>query len=172
MLNSTDYHLQFFTATIIGWKKLLHLDKYKLIIVDALTHLVEENKVQVFGYVIMENHLHLIWQMKNSNSREKVQHSFLSYTAKQFKSILHVENPDFLNEFKVSSKDRKYQFWQRDSLSIDLYTRNVFLQKLGYIHQNPVKAGLCKYAEEYRFSSARFYYDEFDEFSFLMHYNG
>ena len=53
MLNTTTYHLQFFTATIIGWKKLLQQEKYKIIITDALAFLAKENKVQIFAYVII-----------------------------------------------------------------------------------------------------------------------
>jgi putative transposase len=172
MLNTTTYHPQFFTATIVEWKKLLTQEKYKLIITNALDYLSKENKVTVFCFVIMDNHLHIIWQMKNENSREKVQHSFLSYTAKQFKKELQMENTELLKHFKIESKDRMYQFWQRNSLSVDLYTPKVFFQKMEYIHQNPVKAGLCKYPEDYYFSSALFYYNGFSEFSFLTHYNG
>ena len=39
----------------------------------------------------------------------------------------------------VGLSDRKYQFWQRNSLSIDLWTDYVFMQKLEYIHNNPVR---------------------------------
>jgi hypothetical protein len=43
----------------------------------------------------------------------------------------------FLNEFLVNAPDRKYQFWKRNSLSIDLRSNDVFMQKLDYIHNNP-----------------------------------
>ena len=171
MIHTSIYHPQFFTATIIGWKNLLKEEQFKLIIIEALAYLSKE-KVIIYGFVIMDNHVHLIWQFQNENTREKVQHSFLSYTAKQFKRILQNENQNFLNEFMVNAKDRKFQFWQRDSLSIDLFTPKVFKQKLEYIHQNPVKASICKYPEDYRFSSAKFYFNEQDEFNFLSHYNG
>ena len=35
------------------------------------------------------------------------------------------------------SKDRNYNFWKRNSLSIELRTQKVFNQKLDYIHWNP-----------------------------------
>ena len=47
----------------------------------------------------------------------------------------------------------KYNFWQRDSLNIALFTSAVFHRKLNYIHNNPKKANLCNLPEDYLFSS-------------------
>jgi putative transposase len=48
----------------------------------------------------------------------------------------------------------------------------VFIQKLNYIHQNPVRAGLCSHAEEYKYSSAKFYETGIDNGGFLTHFTG
>jgi putative transposase len=56
-------HPQFFTATILEWKKLLKPEKYKDIILRSLQFPVENKRVKVNGFVIMDNHIHLIWQM-------------------------------------------------------------------------------------------------------------
>ena len=72
----------------------------------------------------------------------------------------------------MGAKDRMYQFWERNPLSVDLHSHDVFMQKLEYIHWNPVKAGLCSYPEGYHYSSARFYITGVDEFGFLTHLNG
>jgi putative transposase len=170
MLNTTIYYPQYFTATILEWKHLLKKDAYKMIIVESLKHLVAEKRVVVYGYVIMSNHLHIIWQMVNEHKREEVQHSFLSYTAKQLKKAMEKDDTEFLKEFRVDAKDRIYQIWERNALSIDLFTPVVFDQKLDYIHYNPVKAGLCNFPEEYVFSSARFYYGGIDLFNFIVHH--
>ena len=77
-----------------------------------------------------------------------------------------------LGEFKVNKGDREYQVWKREPLGIELFTPEVFCQKLDYIHNNPVKAGLCKYAEEYYYSSAKFYHSRMDNFKMLTHYMG
>jgi hypothetical protein len=73
---------------------------------------------------------------------------------------------------KVNKYDRIYQVWKRESLSIELFTEKVFMQKLEYIHNNAVAAGLVSYAEEYKYSSAKFYLLGINEFDFLTHYNG
>ena len=72
----------------------------------------------------------------------------------------------------VKAADRDYQVWERKSLSTDLFTKEVFLQKLNYIHNNPVqqKWKLAQLPEEYNFSSAKFYETGIDDFGFLTHY--
>ena len=58
---------QFFTATILEWKRLLKPDKYKDIIISSLEFLVNNKTVEVNAFVIMDNHIHLIWQMMEGN---------------------------------------------------------------------------------------------------------
>ena len=76
-----------------------------------------------------------------------------------------------LAQYKVKSKDRKYQIWKRNALSIELITDKVYQQKLDYIHYNPVNAGLCNFPEEYRYSSASLYELNKTEWGFLTHFN-
>ena len=74
--------------------------------------------------------------------------------------------------FKVNKHDHDYQIWKREPLSIELITESMFIQKLKYIHYNPVTAGLCSVLEEYYYSSAKFYFDGTDNFGMLTHYSG
>ena len=118
----------------------------------------------------MSNHIHLIWQAINGYTPQPVQQSFLKYTAQQIKADLQTNNPALLKEFQVNAADREFQFWERNPLSIDLFSHEVYMQKLDYIHNNPVAAGLCLLAEEYYYSSARFYETLVDDFGFLTHW--
>lgn len=77
-----------------------------------------------------------------------------------------------LAEFQVNKYDRTYQLWKREPQSVELKTHAVFIQKLGYIHYNPVRAGMCVNPEDYHYSSARFYYDGTDHFKMLTHFSG
>ena len=118
----------------------------------------------------MSNHIHLIWQSLPESNPEKNKLCFMKYTAQQMKFELMKTNEQLLKEFKVDKKDRIYQFWKREALSIELFTERVFIQKLEYIHNNPVKAGLCKYPEDYKYSSASFYNGGIDYFEILTSY--
>jgi putative transposase len=163
---------QFYTATILEWKPQLKYDKYKNVVIETLRILVNEKRINLYAFVIMSNHMHLIWQPLNDFTPEKIQHSLLSFTAHQFKVDLEVNHPHVLSHFKVKAKDRNFQFWERNSLGVDLFNEAVFVQKLDYIHWNPVKAGLCNLPEQYYYSSAKFYEYGVDDFGMLTHYKG
>jgi REP element-mobilizing transposase RayT len=165
----TEYP-QFFTATIRDWKKLLEPDKYKNIVIISLRFLVEDKRIKVYSFVIMPNHIRLIWQMQPLNHQQHVQRDFLKYTAQKIKADLQKNHPAALDHFYADANDRYYQFWKTRSLSIELRTHPVYLQKLQYIHWNPVVAGICKLPEEYKYSSALFYETGYDNWGFLTHH--
>ncbi len=169
-LNHLENPIQFFTATILLWQKLLKQDKYKKIIVDSLSFLAKEKRVKIFGFVIMENHIHIIWQGTALYSLKHTQLSFMKYTAQQIKFDLEKNHPEILNYFLIEAKDRKYQFWERNALSIDIMSSDVFIQKLNYLHQNPVRANLCVNETDYFYSSAKHYANLKHDFDFLEPY--
>jgi putative transposase len=158
---------QFFTATILNWNKLLKPEKYKFIIIESLQYLVNEKRVIIYGYVIMDNHIHIVWEPTQLYSLKHTQLSLLKFTSQRIKRDLENNHPQVLKHYRVALKDRVYQFWQRNSLCIDLYSEEIIEEKLNYIHRNPVKAELSVNEEDYRFSSAPFYKGLGDEFKFL-----
>ncbi len=161
---------QFFTATVKEWKPLLEPNKYKDIIIQSLQFLVADKRISLNAFVIMNNHLHLIWQACNGHTLQKVQQSFMKFTAQTIKFDLIKNNSKILGQYKAGTADREYQFWKRRSLGVELFSPKVFKQKLEYIHNNPVKAGLCKFPEQYHYSSAKFYHSGVDDFSMITHY--
>src|SRR5438552_3330643 len=165
----TEYP-QFFTATNLEWRILLQTDKYKDVIIESMRFIVNDNRVIIYGFVIMANHIHIVWQMKAGRLREDVQRDFLKHTAQEIKSDMLRNRVPELNQYLVNAKDRKYQIWERNGLSVDLWSEKVLIQKLRYIHENPVRAGLCKYPEEYKYSSALLYKTGIDNWGFLTHY--
>jgi len=159
----------FWTATINQWQKLLWSDRYKDVIIDSLDYLSSEGKIDVFGFVIMPNHLHLIWRTKELNGKETAQGSFLKYTAHEFRKMLYKEDKNKLLSFRVDDINKKHEFWQRDPLAIHLYTHEVAIQKLEYIHRNPMAEHwqLVNDPCDYKYSSARYYEMDDKNFSFL-----
>jgi len=160
----------FYTDTIPNFRHLLKDDHLKQIVISSLQYLVNKHLITLYGFVIMPNHIHLLWYINSMNGKESAAGSFAKYTAHKFKEYLLVNGS--LEPYKSDKDDRTYQFWKRDPLAIEITTEKIFLSKLDYIHNNPVreKWRLCQYPEEYRWSSARFYLDGKDEFSLLTHY--
>lgn len=117
----------------------------------------------------MPNHIHLVWKILEPHLREDVQRDFLKFTAQKIKSDLKLNYPEYLENFWVNARDREYQFWERDPLSVELISVPVILQKIDYIHKNPItpKWNLCPTVTEYKYSSAKFYYEGIDEFGML-----
>jgi REP element-mobilizing transposase RayT len=88
-----------------------------------LEYLSNAGKIDVYAFVIMPNHIHLIWKTKELNGKETAQGSFLKYTAHVFRKMLGQEGK--LNLYKVDAENKKHEFWQRDSLAIHIYSREV-----------------------------------------------
>jgi len=166
-LNKTYY----LTATILRWNTLLQDDRFKLIIIESLKFLAVKGKIKLFGFVIMPNHIHLIWEMVELNGKESPYASFMKHTAHKFLSALRKADKNTLKNFKVSDHSRTYNFWQRNPLAIHLYSPEFIHQKLEYIHNNPVQGNwmLANSPVDYKFSSASYYETGIDRFGILTH---
>ncbi len=74
----------FWTITIKDWIPLLKNDSYKEIIISSLTWLCNKKLIEIYGYVIMPNYIHLLWQQLAMNGKEFPKNSFEKYTAHLF----------------------------------------------------------------------------------------
>lgn len=162
-----EYFPEFITITCYEWLPLIHREEEKNIIIQSLQYLVKNKRVNVHAFVLMDNHFHLIWQICKGHARADVQRDFLRFTSTQILKNFRNEQAKVLEDIEVNLKDRKHQVWQRNSLSIELRTESVYKQKLNYIHNNPVKAGLCNLEEEYKYSSAKYYMLNENDWDFL-----
>ena len=133
---NTTNRIYFFTATIHKWLLLLAEDNNQQSITDYLKKLCDEKLITVFAFVLMPNHVHFIWQQNKLNGRETPQGSFLKYTAHEFLKKLKNNGKSLM--YEVNAANKKHELWQRDSLSVEIYSREVAMQKLQYIHFNPV----------------------------------
>lgn len=162
--------IEFFTATCLKWQKLLEPNHHKQIIVDSLKFMVDEKRIWLYGFVIMPNHLHLMWCKQDAWLNKNIQLSFLKYTSQQIKFSMQDSYPEQLIKYKSTQHDREYHFWERRSHKATMRSRVVASQKIDYIHYNPVKAGLCQLPEDYEYSSVRYYELNQDNWGFLTHY--
>ena len=149
----------FLTATVNHWLPIFTRPETVNIVLDSWRFLQREADFQLYGYVILENHLHLI--AASENLSHDIQR-FKSYTAKQI--IAHLEQHsstkllELLAFFKrAHKKETTYQVWEEGSHPQIIESEAVMRQKLDYIHQNPVKRGYVDQPEQWRYSSARNY---------------
>ncbi len=164
-------NIYFYTVAIKDWNPLLLNDKFKDIIIDSLRFLVQNGKIVVYGFVIMPNHFHIIWEVVKLNGKESPHASFMKFTGHSILKEVKTNTPERLVDFKVQSVDRSYNIWRSDSLPIHLYSNKFIYQKLTYIHTNPLQERwqLAEAPEDYKYSSASFYETGIDEFGILTH---
>jgi putative transposase len=162
----------FWTSTINHWYHLLKDDDFKQIIISSLQWLVKRELIKLYGYVIMPNHIHLLWEQVKMNGKELPKNSFEKFTAHQFAKCLSSAEGMPVEQYQVSALDRRLNFWQRDPLAIRIKNRSMATQKLNYIHNNPLQPHwrLCNEPAQYRFSSAAFYESNKDEFGICTHF--
>ena len=161
--------IYFWTATINNWQTLLDQDEFKDIVIESLAFLSKGGKIDVFAFVIMPNHIHLIWRINEKNGKETSYGSFLKHTAHAFKKKLLSTRPHELNKYSVSASNKAHEFWKRDSLAVRMFSEDVAYQKLDYIHANPV-SGRWQLVEDfcdYKYSTARYYHLGIKDFDFI-----
>jgi putative transposase len=159
----------FWTITINNWNHLLKSDDNKLIVINSLQWLVQNKLVEIYGYVIMPNHIHLLWQQLKMNGKEFPKNSFEKFTAKTLVMKMRQENDDELKKYQVFTSDRKHNIWLRGPLAVRIFSKEMAAQKLDYIHFNPSQShwNLCSKPDDYRFSSAGFYVNGINEFNLV-----
>ena len=162
--------VEFFTATCLNWQHLLDRNDHKQILIDSLKFMVMENRIWLYGFVIMPNHIHLLWRRQDAWIERSTEQIFLKFTAQQIKFRILYNYPDELLSYQSTQRDRKYQFWERRPYKATMYNRKIACQKLNYMHYNPVKARLCEVPENYWFSSYRYYELNQDDWGFVTHY--
>ena len=59
-----------------------------------------------------------------------------------------------------NENNKNWQLWQQDNQPIELWDNYMIDNKLTYLHQNPVVAGVVKNAEDYVYSSAGDYTEQ------------
>ena len=154
-----SYYPEFLTSTILNWQSLFKDNHCKKILTDSLQWLVGQHQCKVYAFVIMPNHIHVMWKIADHYPRKEVQGALFSFTAHEFKKYLQLHDPVLLQKHYVKDADRQYQFWEREPMVKECRTDKFFMQKINYIHNNPChpKWNLAAIPEEYPWSSAAYY---------------
>jgi len=156
----------FVTSTVVDWVDVFTRPLYKNIVVDSLRYCQQNKELEIYAWVLMTNHLHMIVGTSGVMSLGEVMRDFKKFTAKSVVRAIQ-ENPEesrrqwLLDRFRFrAANDRKvagYKFWQEDNYVESVVSLPFFVQKLNYIHLNPVRQEFVDRPEDYPYSSARNY---------------
>lgn len=154
--------LYFLTLTIVDWVDVFTRDIYFKCIADNLQYCQKHKGLEIFAYVIMTNHLHLVARSQKQDLFELLR-DFKSYTSKLIYRLI-VENHSesrknwieyFLRQNGMENHRNKWhQFWQNGNCPKIMLFDRFIEQKVNYIHQNPVRAGFVAFPEDWKYSSA------------------
>ena len=172
IMTTSDFtqELHFITTTVVDWIDVFTRPDYKRIVVDSLSFCQLNKGLDIYAWVLMTNHLHMIAGTKESaSSMGDVIRDFCKFTSKSVVKAIS-ENPResrrewMLDRFRFrganDSKISQFRFWQEGYYSETISSRQFYRQKLEYIHMNPVRQGIVDRPENYLYSSARDYSGE------------
>ena len=110
----------------------------------------------LFAYVIMLDHLHLLTSRPSTTS--DLLRFVKGITARRVIDYLRTNGySSSLSKLQHQERDRSYKYclWKTEKNVLPVFSEGMFVEKMNYVHRNPVRAGLVKCASEYRWSSAR-----------------
>ncbi len=159
--------LNYLTLTVVGWIDIFSRQKYRDIVLKNLAFCQKHKGLAIHAYVIMSNHIHLVAHVNEEakHGLSSVLGDFKSCTAKEIIKAIQVgpeSRKDWLLHMfryhgKFNTNNREFQLWVQDNYPTALWSPAVIQQKVNYVHNNPVRAGIVAEASHYLCSSSSNY---------------
>jgi putative transposase len=160
--------IHFITFAVVEWVDVFTRDIYKDILLDSIRHCQAQRDLILYAWCLMTNHLHMIVSAEGNDTSE-ILRDFKKYTSNKIVQAIE-NNPHesrrewmlriFKEQGEKNSRNTIFQFWRQDNHPVELYSPQFIFQRLNYIHNNPVEAGIVEQPEHYLYSSARDYFHE------------
>ena len=155
-----EENVYFVTTSILGFFKIFSINEsYMKILADSLKFVINRGKADLIGYVFMKDHIHLLLHLQKTKSIIAFVRDFKKFTSKEIHRLLKSDNLDkTLKRLCNLSGTGKYKLWNDRYDCQLIYSEKILMNKLNYIHMNPVKAGYVKKMTDWKYSSAINYY--------------
>jgi len=156
-------HLYFITTTAVQHAPLFQRDVMKRLLVDSLQHARAVGRIELYAFVIMPNHLHLIVRIAAEVGLANWIRNWKTFTAKQIVWQYQAEGNEQALAFLSSAVKRpgkqRFKVWEDGYNAKEVFSAGFLEQKIEYVHNNPCQPHwqLAEYPELYPWSSARFY---------------
>lgn len=154
--------LFFVTLTIVNWIDLFTRSLYFDLIIDNLKYCQQKKGLDIYEYVIMTNHIHMIC-LGDKVPLSDILRDFKTFTSKELFKLIRENQYEsrktwILAAFMKAGKDnilnKNFQIWQNYNSPTLLDNNFLIDQKTDYIHNNPVVSGFVSEPHEYYYSSA------------------
>ena len=162
-LNEGTY---FLTFTVKNWYYVLDRHNRWNIIANSLKYFQKNRELKLYGFVFMINHIHLITFSKDTIGFVR---DFKKFVAREILKNIRQTEPNMLKIFRVQVRDTEptagdteptirpestYEFWNKTNMPELIISEKFFLQKLNYVHENPLKRNYIMKTEDWYWSSA------------------
>ena len=156
---SRDTPALYLTAVAKDRLPVFRTDALKIVTCNALDEARKSAGISIYAYVIMPDHLHFITDAELKAS--KILRFVNGITSRRV--IDHLKerghNSSLLKlRHEIKAREYRYSLWDHHNNMFSITSEDMFMQKVNYIHLNPVRAGLVKHPDEYHFSSARLWH--------------
>jgi len=153
---SRDAPALYITAVTKDRLPVFRTDTIKVITCKALDEARRSGGFAIYAYVLMPDHLHAITDsiLKPSKVLQYINGIISRRVIDHLKE--HGHNASLLKLRRESgARGHKYSLWEHHNNTLPIFSEDMLMQKVNYIHQNPVRARMVDCAEDYRWSSVR-----------------
>lgn len=156
--------LYYLTFQVVDWIDIFTRQIYRDILIESLRYSVQFKNLEIFAFVIMSSHLHLILQSSTGNLSDTIR-DIKKFTSKRIIET-NIAMPESRKEWMIvrfkhhagnTKQNQSFQLWTHENHAVYLYSPDFIREKIEYLHNNPVRAGLVEKPEDYLYSSARYY---------------
>jgi putative transposase len=158
--------LYFISYAVVYWIDLFVRKQYMDIVVDSWKFCQKNKGLEIYAWVIMTSHVHLIIG-SNNKKLEDIVRDTKKHTSEQLKKVIQDYGGESRKEWLLwmmkragqkNGNNSNWQLWQQHNKPIELLNSEMFYQKMEYIHRNPVEAGFVEKEQDWLYSSAGDFY--------------
>ena len=150
------HHLHFITCSCYRRLPLLHTARSRDRLLAILEQTRERYRFVVVGYVVMPEHIHLLLTEPEMGTPSTVMQVLKQRSARAL--LPKKKRADVRQRCLFQDASPRTPFWQARFYDFNVWTTKKRVEKLRYMHRNPVKRGLVGAPEQWRWSSYRLYF--------------
>jgi putative transposase len=147
-----EQHAQFVTFSCYHRRRMLDCEPLRDTLLELFAQKLADYQGICSGYVVMPDHVHAIVWFDAVGELSRFMKSWKQSSSMKLKRMLRGVAPRFAGKIPPGEP-----FWQPKYYPFNLYSQRKAEEKLDYMHNNPVTAGLVKRAFDWKWSSARYY---------------
>ena len=143
-------YVHFVTFSVFRRRKLVNHDHAKRILLGWLNEVLDHYQARCVGFVIMPEHVHALVWLPKTGQLSSFMHSLTRRSSIGLRDWYRQTSPNYSADFPEGDR-----FWQPKYYAFEIYEQEKLMEKLQYMHENPVRAGLVTATTDWKWSSAR-----------------